>query len=231
MLSIVLAMGASIMLFGLLGWINRRAVETADRRIAKTYQVELAKPRTQELPKPPPQKKKRPEPPPPKQKLQVRRDAVPLTRRPRVQPLRTPAVDLDLRTLTAPVAANIALAAMLAEPTGAIEPGTGRGDSVIERDHYELSEVDGRPIRTRNVPPIYPQAARRRGLSGWVLVEFVVDEKGRVENPRVSRQEGHAGFQAAAIQAVRKWRFKPATRKGKMVRVRCTVKVDFQLND
>jgi len=78
--------------------------------------------------------------------------------------------------------------------------------------------ADYQPLFKR--PPTYPRAAQVRGLEGYVLLEFTVDKKGFVREPsvvdsRVRGQRGAAGreyvgeFEAAAIEAARKFRYAP----------------------
>ncbi|MEE4361492.1 MAG: energy transducer TonB [Pseudomonadales bacterium] len=68
-------------------------------------------------------------------------------------------------------------------------------------------------------PPRYPEAARAEGLEGVVLVIYDVDPEGRVRNPRVVRAEPPAVFDAAALDAVSTWRYKPFRRGGKPIAV------------
>ena len=85
------------------------------------------------------------------------------------------------------------------------------------------------PPRTRSqVGPAYPAAERNAGITGEVLVEFMVDESGRVFNPRVVRSS-NAAFEPATLRAVAKWRFEPGKKNGRAVRFRMMVPVTFNL--
>jgi protein TonB len=66
-------------------------------------------------------------------------------------------------------------------------------------------------------PPVYPPAARAQGVEGVVLVEYRVDAEGRVREPRVVRAEPPGVFDAAALEAVRSWRYRPWRRDGRPV--------------
>lgn len=68
-------------------------------------------------------------------------------------------------------------------------------------------------------PPVYPPAARAEGVEGVVLVEYRVDAEGRVREPRVLRAEPPGVFDAAALEAVRSWRYRPWRRDGRPVPV------------
>ncbi len=229
--AILLAVGANAGLFALLGWINERAVSTADERIAETHRVDLLKP-PPELPpvrRPEPPKPRR-KPPKPKRELTVQRRP-PSVRRRRVAPVpvRSLRLQLDLRTLTVPVAANVALPV---PPAGNDAAGPGGTGGVAEGpEHYELSDVDKHPRRTRYVAPRFPSAAKRRGLSGTVKVQFIVDVEGNVKDVVVVASTGRGMFDEPARRAVSRWLFKPASRNGKPVPVRCVVNVDFKLVD
>lgn len=80
---------------------------------------------------------------------------------------------------------------------------------------------------TRTLPD-YPAAAQRAGLEGMVVVRAVIDEQGRVGDVQVLRGLG-LGLDEAAVAAVRRWRFHPATRAGKPVKVNYVLSVYFRL--
>jgi protein TonB len=77
-------------------------------------------------------------------------------------------------------------------------------------------------------PPAYPAAARADGLEGDVLMELVVSPFGEVESARVSRPVGH-GLDEAAVVAARRFRFAPAVKEGRPVRVRVSWTMQFRL--
>ena len=91
-------------------------------------------------------------------------------------------------------------------------------------------ELDNEPRTRVRVPPHYPMAAKQEGRGGEVLVEFVVDEAGRVLNPRVVRSTDRI-FEEPTLRAVSKWRFEPGRRLGQIVRFRMSVPVVFNLNE
>jgi protein TonB len=49
----------------------------------------------------------------------------------------------------------------------------------------------------------YPQQARRRGLKGQVVLQFVILPDGQVMDPRITHSRGHATFASAALTALR----------------------------
>ena len=74
----------------------------------------------------------------------------------------------------------------------------------------------------------YPEAAQRLGVSGRVLVEYMVDESGNVVNPSVLESD-HPLLSTAALEAVGKLRFdKPALQDGRPVRARGVLPIVFR---
>ncbi len=64
-------------------------------------------------------------------------------------------------------------------------------------------------LKTSNrVEPSYPPASRRAGEEGTVRLKVLVDEKGRPKDVAIATSSGFARLDQAAIEAVRKWRFK-----------------------
>jgi protein TonB len=84
------------------------------------------------------------------------------------------------------------------------------------------------PRLLREVKAEYTDDARRRGISGEVLLEIVVRRDGSVGEVTMVRGLG-AGLDQRAVQAVRQWRFEPARRKGVPVDVLVEVAVEFIL--
>lgn len=80
------------------------------------------------------------------------------------------------------------------------------------------------------VPPAYPAEARRKKVEGWVRVEMTVLEDGTVAEAKVKSAEPHGVFDEAALAAVARWKFRPATENGKPVRRRVGQTLKFELN-
>lgn len=76
----------------------------------------------------------------------------------------------------------------------------------------------------------YPVIAKKAGIEGRVIVQFVVTEEGRVENAQVVRGIG-GGCDEEALRAVRQARFVPGQQRGQTVRVRMSLPIRFQLPD
>lgn len=76
----------------------------------------------------------------------------------------------------------------------------------------------------------YPEMARRAGIEGTVHIEFIVNERGEVENPRVVRGIG-GGADEEALRAVEQAQFRPGMQRGRPVPVRYTIPVVFRLQN
>lgn len=76
----------------------------------------------------------------------------------------------------------------------------------------------------------YPEMARRAGIEGRVYVQFIVNERGEVEDPRVIRGIG-GGADEEALRAVQQAKFKPGMQRGRPVRVQYSLPVVFRLQN
>jgi protein TonB len=103
--------------------------------------------------------------------------------------------------------------------------GTGNGDGNGDGPQYITAAID-KPVLVSKVEPDYPFAARRIGLGGRVTVSAVIGLDGSVESAEILGSSNSL-FDQAALDAVRKWRYRPATMNGQPVRVFFTVRVDF----
>ncbi len=83
------------------------------------------------------------------------------------------------------------------------------------------------PRRLVNVAPVYPQGAQERGIQGLVIVDARADSTGQVVEVRLVRSIPL--LDAAAIEAVRQWRFEPTIVDGQAVPVVMTLAINFSL--
>lgn len=104
----------------------------------------------------------------------------------------------------------------------------GLGDRNIEAE--VPVEVDQNPRVLRKVNPEYPEAAKRANREAVVTVEFTVDVNGRATDIKVVKPKGF-GFDEAAIEAIKKWRFTPAQKDGVSVPKRVRQPIRFNLDD
>jgi TonB family protein len=76
----------------------------------------------------------------------------------------------------------------------------------------------------------YPELARKAGIEGRVVVQFVVDEQGNVVNPEIIRGIG-GGCDEAALNAIRGVQFTPGMQRGRAVKVQFQIPIVFRLNN
>jgi protein TonB len=82
------------------------------------------------------------------------------------------------------------------------------------------------PVPVRTTAPDYPEAMRLAGVSGLVLVNCLIDEKGSVQDMKVEKASNDQ-FVKPAMQALSKWRFKPAQRDGAKISTRVSIPIRF----
>ncbi len=83
--------------------------------------------------------------------------------------------------------------------------------------------------KASNVIPSYPPELLRRGVEGKVLLRLLISDEGKVLIVRVEKSSGHKAFDDAALDAVRKWRFEPATVNGTPIQCQTHLPFTFYL--
>jgi protein TonB len=101
--------------------------------------------------------------------------------------------------------------------------GGGGGDGLMGND------MDSPPVPISKVQPTYPNSLLSKGTGGKVLVTCMVDETGKVLSATVKQSAGHPDLDKAAVAAVTKWKFKPASKGGRNVRASCVVPFNFEV--
>ncbi len=118
-------------------------------------------------------------------------------------------------------------------PTGVItiptSPRTGNIGAGM-KDLFDLANLDQVPVPRFQARPVYPFEMRRAGITGEVLVGFIVDSNGDVRDAYAIRSNQRE-FEAAAIQAVMKWKFRPGRKGGRAVNTRMQVPIVFSITD
>ena len=129
-------------------------------------------------------------------------------------PTEAPKVEIDRSTSIAPEDSEIDI------------PEADLGDRTI--DAAVPDQVDQQPRILRKTKPKYPEAARLAHREGVVQLEFTVGVDGTATDIKVTKSAGF-GFDEAAIEAVKKWRFTPAKRGKKAVPQRVKIPIRFTL--
>lgn len=186
----------------------------------------------------------------------VRRPPPPVRAEPVVQPVEPPPpVTQPSPQVVAPLATSQAdardRAGVLTESAGVDSNGPGSGGGAGTGQGSGLGEGDGAgvgpgtgggtgggpyrpgagitpPSLLREIKPDYTDDARRRGISGDVVLEIVVSRDGSVGPIKILQGLG-AGLDQRAVDAVRGWKFSPARRFGTPVDVVVEVAVEFKL--
>ena len=94
-----------------------------------------------------------------------------------------------------------------------------------------LESGDGEYLPIVKVAPVYPRRALQRGIEGFVIVEFTVNTIGAVKDPFVIEAQPQGIFEQAAIDAAKKFKYKPRVVNGVATEVsgvqnRITFKID-----
>ncbi|MBL8297018.1 MAG: TonB family protein [Rhodanobacteraceae bacterium] len=152
-------------------------------------------------------------------------------RLPRLPTIAAPAIS-EAPVVPSPAALNVSLPAP-AETGTVVEPGVAATVNNIDVEPMpvaspspapeaalsesveptELAPVVAvrEPMATHAVQPLYPERALLRGIEGGVRLSYYVDEGGRVRDVRVEQSNPPSTFDAAAVAALRKWRFAPGS--------------------
>ena len=92
--------------------------------------------------------------------------------------------------------------------------------------HIRLSHIDEGSL-IRKVQPTYPPLAKSARIQGEVVLQAMISKQGTVENLHVL--SGHPMLTAAAIDAVRQWRYRPYILNGEPVEVETQITVNFSM--
>lgn len=93
----------------------------------------------------------------------------------------------------------------------------------------DFRSLDRVPAARAQPSPIYPTEAKRIGISGEVIVDFVVGVAGEVTHVSIV-QSTNPLFEGPARRAVERWRFEPGLRAGKPVAFRMRLPITFNIN-
>jgi TonB family protein len=94
---------------------------------------------------------------------------------------------------------------------------------------YRVGGAVTRPELISKTTPVYTELARKARVMGVVILEAVIDEAGDVADLRVLKGLP-MGLDQAAVEAVKNWKFEPATLEGRPVKVYYSLVVNFQLS-
>ena len=75
---------------------------------------------------------------------------------------------------------------------------------------------------------VYPELARKAGIEGRVVIEFILDENGNVTKPEFLKTIG-GGCDEEALRVLLEARFKPGKQRNKTVKVKMALPITFRL--
>ncbi len=201
--AIIFGVGFTAVLFGFIPFAHRIAKPERSLELRSTSAVELPPPVEEEIAPPPPEAEKPPEAAPEPQLAEATQQ-IPLS------------ADLEVA-----LGSGGALAGF-----GEIRSLTAA--EAVQEDTFDVADLEKRPEPVSQVAPTYPEALRKAKVEGVVTLIFVLDETGRVEDPRVENSS-RPEFEKPALDAIRKWRFSPGQKDGQPVRTYIRVPLRFRV--
>ena len=106
----------------------------------------------------------------------------------------------------------------------ALVTGIGFGQGSVQEVPQRFA-----PVPTHIAQPEYTDDARNSRIEGAVLLQVEINEKGIPTEAKVTRSLNN-GLDRKAIEAVLKWRFKPALKDGKPVASSAKIEINFRIN-
>lgn len=92
---------------------------------------------------------------------------------------------------------------------------------------FSVGDLDQKPRVIAQSSPVVPAALKKlQSDNVTVQVIFVVNQQGRVEEPKV-RRSNNSAFDQVAINCVKSWKFEPGKRNGEPVRFRMMAPITF----
>ena len=93
---------------------------------------------------------------------------------------------------------------------------------------YKFYAVEVKPQILKKYEPVYPEMAKKAGIEGQVFIQALIDETGHVTEAKVLRSTNPV-FEAPAMEAARKFLFKPGYQRDKPVKVLVVIPFTFKL--
>jgi len=187
--------------FGLVIYMNNKGA-SAEPKVKKQSMEFAAQKVVKPKPKPKPKPKKKPAPSKPK----------------RTAP--SPTLDTSISGI------DTGLDAFMAEDMNMDDALLGDvGKNMVMSE----DSVDVAPVPSERTAMAYPKKARKMGVSGYVLMNLLINKNGSVEKVKVLESQPAEVFDDVAVTGVKTWRFKPAQYKGEAVKVWAKQKVRFDL--
>ena len=203
--AVVFGVGFTALLFGFIPFAHRVNKPSSAVELVRTSVVELPPPEKEEENRPPEQEEEKLPERSPEPQLTETQQQIPLS------------ADLEVA-----VGSGGALAGF-----GEIRALTSAQE--IQDETFDVTELEKRPEAVSQVAPAYPPELRKAKIEGTVTLVFVLSEEGRVEEPRIENSS-RPEFEKPALEAIRKWRFRPGEKDGQAVRTYIRVPMRFRVS-
>lgn len=202
--AVLAAVGITGILFGILPFSHQLANPTRSLELRTTKAVDVPPPVEPDAPPPVPETENPPDAPPPPQLVDAPQQI-------QVSP--------DLEVVTG--------------LKGGALPGFGDIRKIAAADAaqdntFSSEELEKQPEGLSITPPVYPRELARAKVEGLVTLVFLITEEGRVEDPRVENST-RPEFEKPAMEAVRKWKFRPGQKEGQAVRSYMRAPIRFRM--
>ena len=204
MTAVIFSVGLTGCLFGIIPFAHQIAKPERSLELRKTSAIEQA-PEVEEQAPPPQVEEEKPPEAPPEPQLAETQQQIPLS------------ADLEVAVGTGGALAGF----------GAIQAMTAA--EAVQQDAFDVADLEKRPEPVSQVPPNYPAELRKAKIEGIVTLVFILGEDGRVEDPRVENSS-RTEFEKPALDAIRKWRFRPGMKDGQAVRTYVRIPMRFRVS-
>ncbi|WP_170113217.1 energy transducer TonB [Ahniella affigens] len=112
-------------------------------------------------------------------------------------------------------------------PASAVAPSTAAATPLASTTKSPGSKLVA-PVALRRALVQYPEQAKRQGIEGFVELDVLVDKSGSPTDIKVVRSQPAGLFDRAAIRAMMRWKFQPATNQGEPVAARTRTVIQFK---
>ena len=204
MTAVIFSVGLTGCLFGIIPFAHQIAKPERSLELRNTSAIEQA-PEVEEQAPPPQVEEEKPPEAPPEPLLADTPQQIPLS------------ADLEVA-----VGAGGALAGF-----GSIQAMTAA--EAVQQDAFDVADLEKRPEAVSQVPPAYPAELRKAKIEGVVTLVFILGQDGRVEDPRIE-SSSRTEFEKPALEAIRKWRFRPGMKDGQAVRSYVRIPMRFRVS-
>jgi periplasmic protein TonB len=115
---------------------------------------------------------------------------------------------------------------VLAGLAGLFVSAQAQTEPTVKPVRLRVSSGVAEGLKIHHVDPEYPKEARDKGIQGDVILQATIDRKGHMANLTVF--QGDPILAAAAMDAVKQWKYRPYRLKGEPVEVETTIKIQFR---